>query len=345
MLCALVSLAAIIVSCSTDSNIQRRIIHRKVTVTRIIHRENNAMNSYEQLLVNAGFVDISTIDTTIKVDIRYATRDNFVGKNLYNNFKKCFLQPDVARKLEAAQRALKQRDRRYSLVIFDALRPCSIQQVMWDSSKLTTEQKRNFLADPSETSLHSYGVAVDCGIVDTKGQNLDMGTCYDFPGELAYPILEESMLKKGLLTQSCVENRKLLRWAMKRAGFICNDYEWWHFSSCSRNTARDLYPKIIDFAQVMPPPVKEQVSHDTGETKTVYKVQVATSRAGLEAARSSLRGIKVSAYVHEGREKYTAGEFNNYLLAFNLKDSIRNIGITDAFVVCFNNGKRMSVHN
>jgi D-alanyl-D-alanine dipeptidase len=81
-------------------------------------------------------------------------------------------------------------------------------------------------------------------VADEKGKPLEMGTKYDFFGEMAYPKEEARLLKEGKLTKKAIDNRLILRKAMMQAGFTAIDYEWWHFNAFSRKTAKQMFQVI-----------------------------------------------------------------------------------------------------
>jgi zinc D-Ala-D-Ala dipeptidase len=206
--------------------------------------EKFVLSSIEQQLISQGLVDIQSLDSTIVADLKYATTDNFIGADMYLGLKKAYLQPEVAEKLIKAQRILKKEHPEYSLIVFDAARPLKIQQAMWDQLLMPLNEKTKYLSNPKKGSIHNYGAAVDLSIQNNNGDLLDMGTPYDFFGDLAHPAKELVMLELGLLTQEQINNRKLLRGVMKQAGFFNISTEWWHFNSCSRDKAKELYSLI-----------------------------------------------------------------------------------------------------
>ncbi|MBA3971580.1 MAG: M15 family metallopeptidase, partial [Bacteroidetes bacterium] len=198
----------------------------------------------EKSLINAGLVDITSIDSSIVVDLRYSTMNNFLGMDMYGDFNRCYLQPDVAEKLKLAQKNLKDKFSFYDLIIYDAVRPRSIQRKMWDTIDVPYYERSRYVSNPANGSLHNFGAAVDVSIIDEHGIELDMGTTYDYFGELAYPREEERMLQEGKLTQIKLLNRKILRDAMESAGFMGITTEWWHFNSCYRTEAYQKYSII-----------------------------------------------------------------------------------------------------
>jgi D-alanyl-D-alanine dipeptidase len=190
-------------------------------------------------------VDIKDVDSSIKVDLKYSSYDNFLCTDMYGDLEKAYLQPDVAEKLKSAQQSLRKKYPYYSLIIYDAVRPRSIQAKMWDTLKLPFSVRTKYVSNPQNGSLHNFGAAVDLSIIDENGIVLDMGTPYDFFGELAYPREEERMIKEGKLSYKQLLNRKILRDVMLEAGFMDITTEWWHFNSCFRSQAISKY-KIIE---------------------------------------------------------------------------------------------------
>lgn len=195
----------------------------------------------ELRLIAAGLVNVQQMDSTIAVDLRYSTEDNFMGADVYGDFDKCYLQPDVAEKLILAQSFLRSKFPAYRLVIFDAVRPRSIQQRMWDMLDVPIGERVKYVSNPKLGSLHNFGAAVDVSILDESGVALDMGTPFDHFGELAFPTKEKQMLEEGKLTEEQIANRKLLREVMHKAGFFNIQTEWWHFNSCYREEAKEKY--------------------------------------------------------------------------------------------------------
>ena len=197
---------------------------------------------YEQKMRQQGLVNIQEIDPDILLDLKYSTTDNFVGKNMYGCITNCYLQKRPAQMLASANNLLQQKNANYRLLIYDGGRPLSIQKILWNSlTQYSPKQRATYVANPIQGSIHNYGSAVDLTIATADGTPLDMGTKYDFFGELAYPKRESYFLKIGKLTKQQVANRQLLRSVMKVAGYMPIDYEWWHFNAMSRQTAKATY--------------------------------------------------------------------------------------------------------
>ena len=195
-----------------------------------------------QQLQKAGLVNIKSIDPDIVVDLKYATTDNFTGINLYGDFREAYLQAEVAKMLGKAQKKLKEKHSNWNFIVYDAARPRSVQQRMWDMVKNTGW--KNYVASPARISMHSFGVAVDLSIVDEQGNPIDMGSGFDEFTEMSEPRHEKRFLQEGKLTQQQINNRLVLRNAMKSAGFRSISNEWWHFDAMTHEQAKAKYPPI-----------------------------------------------------------------------------------------------------
>ena len=197
---------------------------------------------YEQKMREQGLVNIQEIDPDILVELKYSTTDNFVGKDVYGCITKCYLQKRPAEMLSNANDLLRRKNANYRLLVYDGGRPLSIQKILWNTlTQYPPKERAKYVANPAEGSIHNYGSAVDLTIATLDGTALDMGTKYDFFGELAYPVKEAYFLKKGKLTNQQIANRALLRNVMKAAGYMPIEYEWWHFNAMSRQTAKVTY--------------------------------------------------------------------------------------------------------
>ncbi|MES2517815.1 MAG: M15 family metallopeptidase [Bacteroidota bacterium] len=208
--------------------------------------KTNQACEYEQNMREQGLVNIQEVDPSILVELKYSTTDNFVGKDVYGCIIQCFLQKRPAEMLSNASDILKKKHPNYRLLIYDGGRPLSIQRILWNSlPQYSPRERSKYVANPSaEGSIHSYGSAVDLTIATVEGIPLDMGTKYDYFGELAYPVKESYFLKTKKLTDKQVANRQLLRSIMKSVGYMPINYEWWHFNAVSRQTAKANY-KVI----------------------------------------------------------------------------------------------------
>ena len=155
---------------------------------------------------------------------------------------KAYLQKDVALRLSSVQKALSLAYPGYKLLVYDALRPVSVQQKMWQAlDTLAPKERGKYVSNPKNLSLHNMGAAVDLTIIDSNGKALDMGAGFDDFRPIAYPNLEDSFLRTGQLTPLQVKNRNILRNAMQAQGFRQLPTEWWHYNACSRAEAKKKY--------------------------------------------------------------------------------------------------------
>ena len=198
----------------------------------------------DSYLQSFGLIDVKKIEPSIEVILAYSTKNNILKKDMYGNLLKCYLPSPVAEKLKIAQNFIKSNNPKLSLLILDGSRPLHIQKWMWDSLLIPVSIKKNYLTPPETISLHNYGAAVDVTLIDEKGKLLDMGSPYDYFGEISKPSKELFFKEKGLLTDIHLKNRMILREAMKKAGFQMISSEWWHFNFCSRSEAAKKFKLI-----------------------------------------------------------------------------------------------------
>ena len=202
--------------------------------------------SIDSALLLTDLINVQTLNSSIFVDLKYSTTDNFMKMKLYERLKSAYLQKDVAERLSKCQVYLTSIDSSLHLLIYDAVRPVSIQTKMWRAlDSIPSKERGKYVSNPANKSLHNFGAAIDLTICDANGKALDMGAQFDEFNEIAYPTMEAHFLAKGELTQQQIDNRKLLRKVMKSQGFRNLPTEWWHFNACSRNDALKKY-KILD---------------------------------------------------------------------------------------------------
>jgi D-alanyl-D-alanine dipeptidase len=162
-------------------------------------------------------VELVKLDSTIKLDIRYATGNNFMKQAMYTQAK-AFLQRPAAEALIRAHRNLKPIG--YGILVFDGYRPWSVTKRFWDA---TPPAKRKFVANPVEGSRHNRGCAVDCSLYDLKtGKEVEMPSPYD-------DFTEKSASNYSGGTREQRLARRILRTALEAEGFTVNPAEWWHF--------------------------------------------------------------------------------------------------------------------
>lgn len=164
-----------------------------------------------------ALTELVTLDPTIRLDIRYATGDNFLSTPIYTQAR-AFLQRPAAEALVRAHHELKQRG--LGLLIYDGYRPWYVTKMFWDG---TPADKHQFVADPASGSHHNRGCAVDLTLYDLKtGKEMPMPSPYDEMSERAFPNYPGG-------TEQERRNRQILRTAMEKQGFAVYEFEWWHF--------------------------------------------------------------------------------------------------------------------
>jgi len=168
-------------------------------------------------LRKAELVEIVKLDPTIKLDIRYATNNNFLRRKIYKT-SKVFLQKPVAKSLLKVNNKIKNDG--YGLLIYDGYRPWSVTKIFWEE---IAPEKRKFVADPKKGSMHNRGCAVDLTLYDLNtGTPIDMPCDYDTFSEEAYPNYSGG-------TDLQRKNRDYLIKVMKEEGFTVHPNEWWHY--------------------------------------------------------------------------------------------------------------------
>ena len=196
----------------------------------------------ESILSHSDFRSLASIAGT-SVDLRYASVNNFVGRDLYSPLDCAWLHRHAAEGLEKTAACLARQRADLSLLILDALRPQRVQEELW--AALQGTELLGYLANPVRGSIHSFGMAVDITLVDGHGRELDMGTSFDDLTERSHPAREDAMLASGELSEVQVDNRQLLRESMVHGGFAGISSEWWHFDCGDRSVVRAEYTRVL----------------------------------------------------------------------------------------------------
>lgn len=182
---------------------------------------------FDSLMRANGMVDIQQVAPDIRVDLKYATKDNFIGANMYGQLRRAYLHPNLAKALARAQQALTKERPGYRFLIYDAARPQSVQRRMYQAVAGTPN--KIYVAAPERGGRHNYGVAVDLTIVDASGKPLDMGSSFDHFGEEAHLGNEEARVRAGIFNKEVPANRSLMRRLLGAEGLRPYDKEWWHY--------------------------------------------------------------------------------------------------------------------
>jgi D-alanyl-D-alanine dipeptidase len=181
----------------------------------------------DRTVSDTTFVNLKTYADSFIFEMKYATDDNFLKSKVYD-CAECFLRYKTVKKLiEANQKFLKLG---YRIKIFDCYRPLDVQKKMW---KLVPNPI--YVADPAKGSIHNRGGAVDLTLVDSQGNEIDMGTPFDHFGV-------ESAHDYSGVSETVKANRSLLKSVMESCQFLSFKSEWWHY-----NLKTDETDKVSNF--------------------------------------------------------------------------------------------------
>lgn len=161
-----------------------------------------------------GWVEI-TEDEFTKLDLRYATDNNFVDEQMYE-CGRCFIREEAEAALSSIRASLKEKG--FGIILYDCYRPRPVQQKLWDKVP-----NASYVTPPSRGSMHNRGVALDLGLMDAGGAILDMGTEFDYFGREGHHDYYDH-------PKEVLENRKLLKSTMEQHNFASIRTEWWHYS-------------------------------------------------------------------------------------------------------------------
>lgn len=211
----------------------------------------NRRQAAGQSMERQGLVNVKAVVPSIKVALMYARTDNFCHRMLYHDLRDAYVLPACADALRKAQAELKRRRPDLSLCIFDATRPMSVQQTMWDAVKNTPQYF--YVSNPAHGGgMHNYGMAVDISICKTSWNDaswregaakchidtIPMGVKVDHMGIESHIDKEQELASRGMISREALNNRRLLREVMRTAGFMPLRTEWWHFNLCTREWAK-----------------------------------------------------------------------------------------------------------
>lgn len=179
---------------------------------------------YLSKLDTLSWSELTYLDPSIRIDLKYATEDNFVKERMYE-CGRCFLRKEVARRLVEIHQTLQKES--LGLLLFDCYRPRPIQQKLWEKVP-----DARYVTPPEKGSMHNRGNAIDLTIIDSLGIALDMGTGFDFFGKEAHHDYTGH-------SPEVLANRTRLKSIMEAHGFRSIRTEWWHYS---------YTPKIFGFS-------------------------------------------------------------------------------------------------
>jgi D-alanyl-D-alanine dipeptidase len=209
---------------------------RKFSVTFLLQALVLSGLAFAQEKDDTEFVDIRRVDKSILVDLRYASANNVARNPLYPPDAVALVRLGVAKRLFVVQEYLRKQG--YGLKIWDAYRPQSAQEKLWQ-----TTRNRSFVADPKEGrgSMHMRGAAVDATLVDAEGRDVPMPTDFD-------SFTPAALLEYTGRDATVRSNLKLLQKAMAHGGFYGLRTEWWHF--CAPDWKR--FPQVPNQPLTLP---------------------------------------------------------------------------------------------
>ena len=219
--------------------------------------------NFDAKMQEYNLVDIRELDSNILVDLKYSSTDNFVGIDMYGDLEAAYLEREFAKRVVRAQQLLQQRHPEYTLLIYDAARPISVQRAMRKAVEGT--EFEGFVADGTRGGRHNYGVAVDLTIATLDGTPLDMGAGFDDFTEAAsvkgtadssdpatrtvkvYRDYINNLAERGVISYEAAANRILLIEVMHEVGLYPYRREWWHYEEIISITATRNKYKLLDF--------------------------------------------------------------------------------------------------
>jgi len=209
-------LIMIFAACKNQPDLQseRLFVEEKPPIPiKVVNDEKDSIQKF----VNdtSAWRDLKLIDPDFILDIRYATANNFVGEQIYE-CGKCLLRKEAAKALLKVHKKFKQLG--YRIKLFDCYRPHPAQQKLWDKVP-----NASYVTPPWKGSNHNKGLAVDLTLVDEDGDELAMGSGYDFFGKEAHHDHLDH-------PETVLANRLLLKNTLKEVGFSSIRTEWWHYN-------------------------------------------------------------------------------------------------------------------
>lgn len=238
------------------------MLHLIITIalSAAIHQ---SPDNFDAMMREYNLVDIRELNGDILIDLKYSTTDNFVGVDMYGELETAYLEREFAKRVVRAQQILNERHPEYTLLIYDAARPISVQRAMRKAVEGT--EFEGFVADGTRGGRHNYGVAVDLTIATLDGKPLDMGAGFDDFTEAAsvkgtadssdpstrtlevYRDYINSLAKRGVISYEAAANRIMLVEVMHEAGLYPYRREWWHYEEIISITATRSKYKLLDF--------------------------------------------------------------------------------------------------
>lgn len=207
----------IMLGLSCKTNTEQKVISVQPDPVEVEEANKKQASWPESLerLPDTAFVRLADYSADFVYDMKYATADNFLKEVVYD-CPECYTRVSTAKALIEVNKAFMEKG--YRIKFFDCYRPHSIQKKMW-----TIFPNPTYVADPAKGSIHNKGGAIDITLVDEAGNELDMGTPFDFFGKEARHAYTGH-------SDEVLANRKLLKTTMEAHGFNAITSEWWHYN-------------------------------------------------------------------------------------------------------------------
>lgn len=217
-----IGVALVFIGCKSETKktthkIAVEKIEVKDTAPKIIVKKHKVLKTFTGL-ADTTFIRLADFSKDFEYDLRYATTNNFLKAQVYD-CAECYTRVKTAKALLKANTALMKKG--YKIKFFDCYRPNAVQYKMW-----AIVPNPQYVANPVKGSIHNKGGAVDITLVTLDGEEVDMGTDFDFFGKKAY---HDTMN----LPIEILENRKVLKETMESYGFWSIRTEWWHYNLSS----------------------------------------------------------------------------------------------------------------
>jgi D-alanyl-D-alanine dipeptidase len=244
------------------------------------------------MFARSSLVELTKVDPSIHLDIRYATSNNVFGEAVYEQAR-AFLQRRAAFRLKRVSAALSQKG--YGLLVYDAYRPWYVTKILWEA---TPVDKREFVADPAQGSQHNRGCAVDLTLYDLKsGAAVGMPSGYDEMTPRSYADYAGGKAEER-------EHRAILREAMESEGFVQRPNEWWHFD-CGDGEKYGILNLPFDQISDSPQPLRRARVASGPTLAEGYSEQVYRVGGGIAAPRI-LKNVEPE-FSDEARRKHVSG--------------------------------------
>lgn len=202
-----------------------KIFPKQNTITKKIFGDTSSKSKtiLKNTVNDTTFVNIKSISNNFVLDLKYATTNNFLHKKVYN-CPDCYLRYQTAQALNRANIDFIKQG--FKIKLFDCYRPLDVQKKMWQILPGT-----NYVANPAKGSKHNKGAAVDLTLVDALGNELNMGTGFDFFGPEAHHTFTNH-------SKEVLRNRKILKETLEKYNFKSIYNEWWHYEYIPQRQAK-----------------------------------------------------------------------------------------------------------